>query len=141
MIRPRAAAAEFATLAGWLNLEFTKDDVSLAPDSLPNEKLKAAAERALEAGHALVVPDGDHAPALKTRTLNRSRLTMRRLSIVAPSNTSSHPRTTSQLGALGGPPWVESRRSGEHGLTLAQVKVVAVEVTGVGQLFPVADRH
>jgi hypothetical protein len=50
-----AAAAEFATLAGWLDLEFTKGDVSLDPDLLPNEKLKAAAERAREAGHALVV--------------------------------------------------------------------------------------
>jgi hypothetical protein len=38
-----------------LNLEFTKGDDSLAPDLLPNKKLKAAAERALEAGHALVV--------------------------------------------------------------------------------------
>lgn len=50
-----AAAAEFATLAGWLDLEFTKGEVSLEPALLPNDQLKAAAERALEVGHAMVV--------------------------------------------------------------------------------------
>lgn len=50
-----AVAAEFVTLAGWNELEFTKGEASREPAQLPNDRLKAAAERALEVGHALVV--------------------------------------------------------------------------------------